>query len=219
MWTLPCCLMAVWLCELGVLSELGLKSLKIQDVLTATGRLQSLHLRGMWLSVCKNPHGCSTSLLVGCEIKEEGFEALACGISTCTTIKELRCVYQCIMSRAVPFTASRCSLSWNPMTDLDVDRIMRSLSGATALTSLELDCCDISTNGAMLIALMLRQHSSLRHLSMNADPYRYLKDCYPVPALLMCCVCRRPYVGIGSVGVIALCRAIASPICKLRTLR
>ncbi len=87
------------------------------------------------------------------------------------------------------------------MSDVDLERVTRGALKATALTSLELDCCDITTNGAMLISLLLKGHVSLAHLSMNADPYK------------------RPFVSIGSVGVIAICRGLAWPSCKLRTLR
>lgn len=59
------------LSQLGVLSELGLKSLAIEDIVTATGILQSLHLRG-------------------CSLGEEAFEALGIGLSSCSTLKELR---------------------------------------------------------------------------------------------------------------------------------
>ncbi len=87
------------------------------------------------------------------------------------------------------------------MSDGDLERVTRGVSKATALTSLELDCCDVTTNGAMLLSLLLKGHASLAHLSLNADPYK------------------RPFVSIGCVGVIALCRGIGWPSCKLRTLR
>jgi hypothetical protein len=55
----------------GVVSELGLKSIPIDDVANATGALRTLHLRG-------------------CGIGEDGFEALGIGLAQCTTLTELR---------------------------------------------------------------------------------------------------------------------------------
>lgn len=73
------------------------------------------------------------------------------------------CMYCIVLywPKCVCVCVSPLSLSWNPMTDLDTDRICRGASRATALCTLELDCCDISTNGAMLLAMMLKGHPNM----------------------------------------------------------
>jgi hypothetical protein len=87
------------------------------------------------------------------------------------------------------------------MNDLALDRVLRGVKTATSLTSLELDGCDVSTNGALLIAVVIRSHRSLKTLSLNADPYR------------------RPLISIGCVGTVAIMRALCSPRARLTSLR
>ena len=61
------------MCGAGVIGDLGMKAVVVDDILTATGVLQTLHLRG-------------------CHLKAEAFEALGIGMAACYTLKELRCV-------------------------------------------------------------------------------------------------------------------------------
>ena len=92
-------------------------------------------------------------------------------------------------------------MSWNPMSDVDLDNVAQGVQRATSVTHLDIDCCDVSTNGAMLLAILVAKHPSLETLSACADPYR------------------RPMVTMGCVGVVALMRALCAPKVKLKTLR
>jgi hypothetical protein len=55
---------------LGVIGDLGMKSIVTDEIATATGSLRTLHLRG-------------------CHLKSEALEALGIGLSSCLTITEL----------------------------------------------------------------------------------------------------------------------------------
>ena len=56
----------------GVIGDLGMKAVVLDDVATATAALATLHLRG-------------------CSLKTEAFEAIGVGLAGCYTLKELRC--------------------------------------------------------------------------------------------------------------------------------
>jgi hypothetical protein len=57
----------------GVLGELGMKASVVDNISTATGALQRLHLRG-------------------CRLGSEAFEALGIGLMACLSMRELWCV-------------------------------------------------------------------------------------------------------------------------------
>jgi hypothetical protein len=67
----PCpALRPVCVALLGVIGDLGMKSIVTDEIATATGSLRTLHLRG-------------------CHLKSEALEALGIGLSSCLTITEL----------------------------------------------------------------------------------------------------------------------------------
>ncbi len=41
------------------------------------------------------------------------------------------------------------------MSDVDLDNIVQGCARATSLTLLDLDCCDVSSNGAMLLSMLV----------------------------------------------------------------
>jgi hypothetical protein len=87
------------------------------------------------------------------------------------------------------------------MSDVDLDCIVQGARTATNLTHLDIDCCDVSTNGGLILAMLIAKHPSLTTLSACADPYR------------------RPMITMGCVGVVGIMRALCAPNVKLSTLR
>ena len=79
----------------------------------------------------------------------------------------------------------------------DVGNIVKGVNGATNLTALSLDGCDIDANGAMIFATVIKAHPALELLSIQADPYK------------------RPFVRIGCVGAVAIARALEFPTAKV----
>jgi hypothetical protein len=77
----------------GVIGDLGMKAVVIDDVLTATGVLTKLHLRG-------------------CHLKSEAFEAIGVGLANCFTLKELRCLSTSFfipITTTTTFSSSLCT--------------------------------------------------------------------------------------------------------------
>lgn len=106
------------------------------------------------------------------------------------------------LSRALKTCSSlvTLSLSFNSMSDTSVTHLAGALRRNRVLRALELDSCDITANGAVILAVALRT-CSLERLSIAGDPF-----CLPLRLL-------------EGVGVAAIARAMMNDTCHINNLR
>lgn len=97
--------------------------------------------------------------------------------------------------------ALACSLSWNKFDEPAAIRLARGMKEQRRLTHLELDCCDITANGALHIAKTISNLPFLTHLSISGDPFS------------------SPFTVIGSIGTVAIASSLWYDTCGIRHLR